>query len=302
MKRNLLVIALTSCFGILIFSSYEHGPAYEGGLNRTGSQGGAANCAGSGCHGVNAPTTIVEVKVYNSAGVAVSQYSPGANYTVAITGNNTAAGITLDEFGFQVSAVLNSSAQAGSFAVTSGTHLRVTSLGGLQIVEHKDALNDTFTNHFVARFSWTAPAAGSGDVSFYSILNPLGEDEHRGLPGGVKSKPTDDDDDEISMPNTSPVVVLTEGNGSGSNAVGNTITGSKVLFYPNPCSDILNIHTEEANAEGIIDIYATNGVRVYSGNLTSGVAIINTGNLATGIYNVEIMTGNGRMARAIVKQ
>ncbi len=305
MKRNLLVIALTTGFGMLVLSSYEHGPAYEGGINRTGSQGGAAHCSGSGCHGPNSPTTLVEVKVYDAAGAAVTQYTPGANYTVAITGNNTAPGITLDEFGFQVSAVLSTSAQAGTFSVASGSHLRVTTLGGLQITEHKEALSDTFTNHFIARFSWTAPIAGSGDVSFYGILNPLGEDEHRALPRGMRQKPTDDDDDdedEISMPNTSPVLVLSEGNGSGTNGVEGNAVASHWALYPNPCTSVLNIQIGKDADASTVNIYAVNGVKVYSAGVSSETLSIDTRDFTIGIYTAEVVRGTEKQSRSFIKQ
>ena len=292
MKRNLFMLLFAAAMCGIVLCSYEHGPAYEGGINRTGSQGGAANCMGSGCHGANTPTTIVDVKVYNSAGGIITQYQPGVTYTVAITGVNTAASL-LTEFGFQVSAVLSNAAQAGSFTIASGADLRVTSLGGLQIVEHKHALEDSVTNYFVARFSWTAPAAGSGDVKFYGILNPIGESGH-------KLTDDEDDEDEISLPNTAPVITLIEGNGY-TNAVATTNSEKGFVLYPNPCKDALNVVTTAPAAYDVY-IYSAGGGVVGYGKSANNFCKINMQDLPMGLYTVVIKSENFTVIKSVLRQ
>lgn len=299
MKKRVLIFSILACFTGMALSSYEHGPAYEGGLNRTGSTGGGANCTGSGCHAANVATTVVAVKITTTAGAPVTSYTPGNTYSVTIIGQNTAAGVSLSEFGFQVSAVLSStSGQAGTFAVPSGANLRVTPLSGLKIVEHKNALHDSVTNYSVAHFSWTAPAAGSGNVQFYGILNALGEDgEGSGGSGGSGDRKLDDEATG-TYPNTAPVVTLTEGNGGSASAV-NTVTGIEgVNIYPNPCGSELHIKTTGTCA---IRMFAANGIMVYD-NVNVSSSVISTEAMPAGVYYVELIQGNKRMVSEVVKK
>lgn len=314
MKKNLLIVTIIACLGCIIFSSYEHGPAYEGGLNRTGSQGGGASCSGSGCHDPNNPATIVALGVYDATGSAVTQYTPGQTYTVAITGHHTTS-LSLTEFGFQVSAVQASSAdQAGSFAVPSGSNLRVTPLSGLQIVEHKKALHDSVTNYFVARFSWTAPASGTGNVQFYGILNPFGEggsggdDDDDDDDGGRKKmsyalKMEDDDDDDegdTTCPNIAPVLTLTEKNG-GASSVSYMTGDNDISIFPNPCTSFITVRLDNSSVTQAIVLYAMNGAKVYTGTIDRELTIP-VNELPAGIYQVEISGDNRRIVKTMIKQ
>lgn len=305
MKRNLLILLTALSLAAITLSSYEHGPAYEGGLNRTGSQGGPASCSGGGCHNVNNPATIVSVNVYNSLGAAVDHYSPGETYTVAITGHHTSS-LSLSEFGFQVSAVNSAQNQAGTFAVASGSHLRVTSLGGLQIVEHKEALNDSVTNYFVARFSWTAPAAGTGNVQFYGILNPFGgggdDDDDDRVKKTSSYKMDDDDDDEGSdttCPNIAPVLTLGEGTGGTSDVAG-IASDNSITIYPNPCTSYFRIiigNGADTTAYKVT-VYAANGTLMHQGDKLDVTVI----NFPPGLYHVVISSQNSSVTRQVIKQ
>ncbi len=300
MKKNLLVLLTGLSLAAITLSSYEHGPAYEGGLNRTGSQGGPASCSGGGCHNVNNPATIVAVNVYNSLGAAVDHYTPGETYTVAITGHHTSS-LSLGEFGFQVSAVNSAQNQAGTFAVASGSHLRVTSLGGLQIVEHKNALDDSVTNYFVARFSWTAPAAGTGKVQFYGILNPFGgEGDDHGVrkTSSYKMDDDDDEDSDTTCPNIAPVLTLNEGVG-GTSDVASIASDNNITIYPNPCTDYFKIIIANAdNTTYTVTVYSANGTLMHQGNKLDVTVI----NFPPGLYQVVISSQKGSVIKSVIKQ
>lgn len=303
MKKGVLIFSLAACFTGMALSSYEHGPAYEGGINRTGSQGGAANCAGGGCHAANTPTTIVAVLVTTTAGVPVTSYTPGTTYSVTITGHNTESGVTLSEFGFQVSAVLGGLTQAGTFAVPSGANLRVTSLTGLQIVEHKQVLADSVTDYSVAHFSWTAPAAGSGPVKFYGILNALGGGgSGSGSSGGRLSSGGGTGGE---YPNPAPVVTLSETGGtSNPSAVNDVEAAGGITLFPNPCNAELNIATTTTGTYSV-RVYAANGTMVYTSSINATATstnTISTANMPAGIYYVEMANDANRVVKTIVKR
>lgn len=281
MLKKLFTTTIALSFIAVLFSSYEHGPAHEGGLNRTGSTGGAANCAGSGCHAANDPSTIVRIEVRDVAGNLVTSYAPGTTYNVSIVGSNSLS-TSLPKFGFQVSAVRSGASQGGTFAAISGTDVRVTNLGGLQIVEHKDELDEASPNHYVALFTWTAPAVGTGNVTFYGILNALGDDGH---------KPTDDDDDDddddgdndASYPNIAPPIVLTEGLPNKIESV----ERYNFKCFPNPCIGQLTIsNVEEAHATLLVT--DLNGRCVFSTEINSSQLVINTTAWAPGLYFMSV--------------
>lgn len=308
MQKKFLLTILILIFGGIIFSSYEHGPAYEGGLNRTGSNGGGANCAGSGCHSANDPSTIVSVHVKNSAGTEVTQYVPGGNYTVTINGHNTTSE-TLSKFGFQVSGIVVSSGdQAGTFTAVSGSNIRIVTLSGLQIAEHKKPLNETSTNTYTATFNWTAPAAGAGNVAFYGILNPVAGDGHKTTGGGDDDDDDDDDDDEtgLSYPNIAPVVTLTQGTGGGNGGTSavaqQTKEASMFRCYPTPCTSLLTIEATEQVILQKVEIYDMAGRLQVASNTTADKKYeINTSNLLPGVYTLVAYSTSGSSMMQIVK-
>lgn len=308
MKKSILLISMVVIFGGIILSSYEHGPAYEGGINRTGSQGSVANCNGSGCHGPNVSTTLVAITVTNSTGAVITEYTPGNTYDITIRGHNTASGVTTSEFGFQVSAVLQSDAQAGSFALSSGSNLRITTLAGLQIVEHKKPLHDSTDNYSVAHFTWTAPAAGSGTVKIYGILNAVGDGDddnndnnnNNDNNGNNNGNNNGEGEDGGYYPNTAPVITLTEHGGS-STAINSVANANAPVLFPNPCTNELNIFAKGAYT---ITIYTANGVPVYHSSINisgTGSFAISTYNMPAGTYMAEINDGIARITKTFVK-
>jgi len=304
MKKNLFVLSIAICFLGIVLISYEHGPAHDAGLNRTGSQGGAANCNGGGCHGPNVTTTIVSLIVTDAAGAAVTSYVPGTIYNVTLHGHNTASAVCT-KFGFQVSATLSSLEQAGSFTALSGSNTRAVSLSGLQIIEHKNPLSDSADNYSVAHFTWTAPAAGSGSVTFYSIINAVGGDgDDEGDDDGGDDD--DDDDDEGGSggyyPNTGANVVLAESGGGSSTLVSNVNYNDDINIYPVPFTNEINVIMRQA---GVINIYAANGVLVCHTEVyasASGATRIRTVDMSAGVYYAEIIKGNEHIVRTIVKR
>lgn len=321
MYKKLTIFIITLLFGGFVLSSYEHGPAYEAGLNRTGSTGGAANCSGSGCHSPNDPSTIVAVQVKDASGTAVTHYAPGSTYTVTISGHNTTTE-ELKEFGFQVSAVKTTAAtQAGTFTAIASTNIRVTAVAGIQIAEHKKPLDQTSTNTYAASFKWTAPAAGSGSVTFFGILNPIADDGDK--PGHASENPVkkttdddnedndddndDNDDDELgaSYPNVSPNLVLTEGQAAAG--VATTGLANAVSCYPNPCTDVLNVKIAYgATGSYEVAIYDLSGKMVASAtidaSLMSNTATISTASLPAGMYMLRTTNADGVITMPIVKQ
>ncbi len=119
---------------------------------KTGSPGDGANC--TECHGGTATTTPGQI----TSNIPAGGYVPGITYQITATNPLTNAG----KMGFEVSPQNAAGAQKGTLVAGSGSQL----VGGTKYVTHTNAntTNNTWT------FSWIAPAAGSGAVTFYGAF------------------------------------------------------------------------------------------------------------------------------------
>lgn len=130
------------------------------GLDRTGSPlSGGVTC--SACHSGGTGTTTISVQVLNGA-TPITQYTPGQTYTITATVINA----NQPEFGFQLVALKSGNAQAGNFGAPSTMNSQITTISTRQYFEHNGASS---TGVFTT--TWTAPASGFGNVTFYAVGN-----------------------------------------------------------------------------------------------------------------------------------
>lgn len=177
MKKNYFFIAvLTGSIGLLAFqkntfvvekTAYKNSHlAFSGGApaGRTGAPG-EINCTTSGCHdsGSAQDGTGFQTIIISDGGGAVTEYTPNATYTIAIT--MTTAN---PKNGFEIVSLDGSNAQAGTVTITNTTATQsVNGSAGKKYVTHKTAGNTLNT----WSYSWTAPATNVGDVTFYLATN-----------------------------------------------------------------------------------------------------------------------------------
>lgn len=104
-------------------------------------------------------------------------------------------------------------------------------------------------------------------------------------------------------------------NASRSNTSSSTFTGGdptdlsviekedgKIILYPNPTSDNLNIYIENADDYDVIRIVNVNGELVYEQTISESLNSISTADFAKGIYFVQIYSDNGIVTEKIIKQ
>ena len=127
---------------------------------RTGSPGdGGATC--KNCHAGPTPTT--------QAGLITSTIPPAgytAGQTYTITATIARSGHT--KFGFEISPQNITGTLLGTLIVTNTTEMQLVGTG--KYITHKSA-GVTGTNSRTWVFNWTAPAAGTGNVTFYGAFN-----------------------------------------------------------------------------------------------------------------------------------
>ena len=190
MKKRFILMPVVGAFVCFLLSGYSYGPGLAGLGDRTGATAGAGGCGSTGCHGTTTSTNITVTMQLMSSTSVVTSYTPGASYNVVLTGvrGATTASALLTKFGFQLSAVKTSatSTNAGTLsATTSGSPTHVGVYGGISIVEHGPATPTPGSSipmtsgtggagtTYVITIPWVAPVAGTGSVTFFSILNAV---------------------------------------------------------------------------------------------------------------------------------
>lgn len=276
MKKRFFVLPVFAAFAYITLSSDSNGP----GGNKTGSHGVVAGCGS--CHGSSATSGVTLSFVLDSAGTTVTSYKPGMTYTLKMTGVNTTSN-TLPKFGTQMSVVSgsgSSSINAGQFqAWPAGTDTFRT--GGICILEHNTPLSPVSgtgasgTTYEVST-TWKAPAAGTGTVTVYGVIN------------AVNNNSSDGTTDKWNNASAS----FTELPGA-TTAVTDTPV-AHVNVFPNPVADQLNI----TNYRGNYIICSMGGTIMASGTC-SGSAVISTSSWSAGTYVVRL---GERMKRVIVKK
>lgn len=181
MKTRFLLLLCAGFFSIIVLNSDKSGYALNSGGDGTGASGGG----GCSCHG--STTALSPILELDSAGIPVSSYVPGGTYRVKIKATNTSA-TSWAKFGYQMATVKASGAgtascvQAGTWSATLPGSTRNTSAASsgltIPIIEQSAAIvafsgtGGTGTV-YMDSVLWTAPAAGTGSIKLYGIINAV---------------------------------------------------------------------------------------------------------------------------------
>lgn len=273
MKINSLSLVVAVLFAALIALGNSGGRATAANSGNTGAPGDAgATCIT--CHG-NDPTIEVslDIAITDGDGTIVDNYEPGRLYQGSVTLNvlegNPAA------HGFQIVALDGEEGENGpsinTFADPADDVQITTISSGRQYAEHNGPNQDDN----VFEFTWTAPEAGTGTVTFYSCGNGV---NLNGSTGGdnaacgtlsLTERP-------VSTPDRSLAAELT--------------------VYPNPVDDVVNLRID-GSLTGVHTVRITS----VAGQTVSERAVTLTGgsnqlsipayDLTPGAYYVQLTDG-----------
>lgn len=282
MNKKILLFSATLGIAYLGFTSYSAGPA-TGGLGNISGSAGTANCSGPSCHPAgNAAKTKASltgiVSLFSNAAATapvIGGYVPGTKYWVKLTAENTTP---LAKFGFQASCVSGTTTKvnAGTLAAMPGSNTAVKT-GTINVIEHTKALGAT-SFQYVSIFEWTAPPAGTGDVTFYVMVNAV---NGNGTASG----------DEPGVGMTKTFYEKTTSIGEIKNNI-----ASKV--YPNPCTNVLNIESA-SNDKFMATVYDLNGRQVIAPSHQNNIDV---SALVAGVYLLRLNTEDGQQTATFVKQ
>jgi hypothetical protein len=299
MKKRILLLTAVLGMSYLLFSSHSAGPAAAG-YDCTGAEtaniplANPTGCStGHGCHSTAATTGIdVAITLY-AGGIPTTHYIGGQTYIVTITGTPGSA-TTNTWYGFQLNALkgtasASSNADAGTWSGTglpTGTHkVAPGSFTQLTVMEHDMPLNMTGTS-FSESFTWTAPAAGTGSISFWGAVNFVNHNTFA---------------DNSDVWNTN-MAIITESTAFVANVPNNI----SLTAFPNPVSNNLSLQMNNTQAGTYsLHVFDMNGRSVTTDNIevsgTSHTSNINTTNWLPGTYQVVIEKDGSRQTIPVIK-
>lgn len=222
-------------------------PSYTGYSGATGSKG---TCASS-CHGSGTGTITV-------TGFPAT-YVPGKAYTVSVAHSS---GSTISNF--------NASTRIGSTSTTAGTFAALSQTATYTVTGTESGVRASANSIDAATFTWTAPAAGTGTVTF--TLSGL-----QGTKSGANTK-----------------VVVTSTEGSATGVLNVAAAPTQFLLeqnYPNPFNPTTNISfivpsTGRATLR-VVNILGQEVATLFDGQAVAGVynqVQFNASGLASGFY------------------
>ncbi len=157
-----VLFAITIIVSIIVFSYQNndvHSSTSGAPAGRSGSPADNGNC--TSCHAgtaiSNSPNAVITSTIPSTG------YVPGQTYT--ITG--TVLGTGLVKFGFEISPQAINGTYRGTMVVTDAPNTQIT---GTKYITHKTA-GTAGSGSRSWSFNWVAPAANTGDFSFYGAFN-----------------------------------------------------------------------------------------------------------------------------------
>lgn len=300
-----IVYSLVIIVGLsFILSSYHQGAAAHGGYDCSGGESGLSNptgCStGGGCHANSVNTGITVAIELDSAGIPVTNYKAGLNYTIKLTGTNTTAN-NLPTYGFQLSATVGTTelvtpTNAGTFG-TAPASTQVSAAQAsyyvLNIFEQSTQLAPTSGTGgngtvYSTSIAWTAPAAGTGSISLWAALNAVNNDSRA---------------DAGDLWNVAHVVIGEDTVAATHVGINEIATANNVTVYANPVTDVLKMQWNNAQGGDIaVAVYSVTGQLVTTQTSPTNNIAINTAAWATGVYFVSLEQGNAKQTLRILKQ
>lgn len=230
---------------------------------RSNLTGGAGQSSCSNCHGSAGAGGSVAL----TSDIPTGGYTPGTTYHMTAT--VTYAGRSC--FGIDLIALNSSNASTGTIIVTDATYTKtVTSASKVNLEQKTPKPTGTFT------FDWTAPVAGTGNVTFYFA----------GL--AANNNGTDDTGDYTYTGNQ----VYAE-NVGGSNGVQNIQASASV--FPNPATAQLTVKSN-IQSSAVITVVDINGRLMQQMPVENAANFeLNIAEFNVGVYFVQVQ-GAGKTA------
>lgn len=162
-KRFILILlGILSIGGIVTTSMPANSNDTGAPSGNTGSPFDNHTCARFGCH----PGTATAISNAITSDVPITGYVPGSTYVITAS----VADPNLVKFGFEISPQTVSGSLLGTITLTDLVHTKFTGTGN-KYVTHTLTGTSAPSHSATWSFNWTAPTAGTGNVTFYGAFN-----------------------------------------------------------------------------------------------------------------------------------
>lgn len=290
MKIRLVYLLFLTILCALVLPASKNGRASADKIGNTGAPGDDANPNGTPrictyCH-FGAANPAVSIRVLDADGDSVSTYIPGQQYTARVTINTNVPSLT--GFGFQMIALRDSgNVDLDGFSDpgnnTVNNYKIATIPNGRTYAEH----DNVSVNNNVFNVVWTAPAAGTGPVTFYAAGNAVNRNGSTSGDGAAAK-----------------TLKLTEQSATPAPDLADAPVQMKV--WPNPVSDIARVEINTAQAGQyqfrVVDI---SGKTVWqqTQRLSQGATRLEipAAVWAPGMYCLEAVSGDARQVIKLVR-
>lgn len=167
MKIRILYTAFAALFAAFLFLNNSGGRASVVGEGNTGAPGDNPfnNRTCQACHNSSAIQVSLNIKAFDAEGEEVDSYEPGSLYRLRVS-VEPAVG-SPQAYGFQMVSLVDQTQGSTNSWSNPGSNVKLaTPNNGRQYAEHTSPSNSN-----VFEVDWTAPAQGSGAVTFYASGN-----------------------------------------------------------------------------------------------------------------------------------
>lgn len=262
-KITLSLAILVSIFALTSAITIGSGAPY----GKTGSPGDGSNC--THCHaGTTTPANFI------TTNIPAAGYIPGTTYTITITA--TKSGI--NKFGFEMTAEDGSKNKVGSFSITNTSETKMVQ----DEVTHTGNGTAGANNQKVWTMDWTAPASGTGEVTFYSAV--LAANGNGGTSG-----------DQVILSNLGVQEDVT-------NTIANNDEDIFVRLFPTVAHDFITIASSEVINQ--VFIFDAMGKEIYriNGNNPSKKLKVELSKFKSGVYFTHIQMGTTLKIAKFIKE
>ncbi len=269
MKRKFLLSFAAVSAAIILTSGIAYTSHSPGA--KTGSPADGANC--TACHAGTTQTATGWI----TTNIPSSGYVPGTKYTITLTGKHT--GVV--KFGFELTAENAQNAKIGTFSITNSTETQLTNM--MHAVTHTSGGLTPTSGSKTWLFDWTAPVAGSGDVTFYASLNAA--DGNGSSSGDV-------------IYNTNATFIENPNIG-----IENVSQSNSFSIFPNPASDVLNLKLNNAESYELSVLDLT-GKQMLTEIIRSQTEVyrLDISELPQGVYFIHLKSEHKLLTKQFVKQ
>jgi len=255
MKQKFIIYSVSLAMFVILASAISYASHSPGA--KTGSPADGNDC--TKCHSGVAQSAHGWI----SSNIPASGYVSGNTYTITLTGTHQG----VNKFGFEFTAEDSKSAKTGTFIITNTSETQLTNM--MHAVTHTGNGLTPTNNQKTWSFKWTAPAAGTGNITFYASL----------VAANGNNSPAGDlvfDIDSTFIQDPSSSIQETEKN-------------SRIIIYPNPVGNILSVkNMDQGNYQLQISDLSGKIVLEKSVQMNKESLSLDISNIPSGVYFLQL--------------